>query len=64
MGQPLKPYMQLMAVLPPQSAYLLPYKSKNLMLDKKSELSHLYPRKITYDYINKEKMLDGYAKLT
>jgi 5'-3' exonuclease len=55
MGQPLKPYMQLLSVLPPQSAYLLPYNVKKCMLDHQSELHHLYPTKITYDYISKKK---------
>ena len=54
-GKALKPFMQLLCVLPQQSNYLLPSKLKNLMTNIKSSLAHLYPIDFEQDYLNKHK---------
>ena len=54
-GKALKPFVQLLCVLPQQSNYLLPTKLKNLMSNPKSSLAHLYPIDFQQDYINKNK---------
>jgi len=54
-GEALKPFMQLLCVLPQQSNYLLPSKLKNLMSNTKSSLAHLYPIDFDQDYLNKHK---------
>jgi 5'-3' exonuclease len=54
-GKPLKPFMQLLCILPQQSNYLLPSKLKNLMTNPKSSLAHLYPLDFEQDYLNKHK---------
>lgn len=53
LGKPLEPYMQLLAVLPPQSAFLLPKSLQKIMLNPKSSLAHLYPTDFQQDFINK-----------
>ncbi len=55
MGKPLKPFMQLLCVLPPQSSYLVPQPFKKLMDNPKSSLAYLYPREFNQDFINKKK---------
>lgn len=57
-GKPLRPFNQLLMVLPPQSAYLVPVSFRHLMLDKNSELVKrgIYPRKIELDFIGKHKL--------
>jgi 5'-3' exoribonuclease 2 len=54
-GKPLKPYMQLLCVLPQQSSYLLPPHFRHLMTNPKSSLAHLYPIDFEQDYLNKHK---------
>lgn len=54
-GKPLKPYMQLLCVLPQQSAYLLPKPLQKLMTNPMSSLSHLYPTDFEQDFLNKHK---------
>ena len=54
-SKPLKPFVQLLCILPQQSNYLLPLKLKNLMSNPKSSLSHLYPLDFQQDYLNKHK---------
>jgi 5'-3' exonuclease len=54
-GKPLKPFVQLLCVLPPQSNYLLPSSLKKLMTNPNSSLSHIYPMDFEQDYINKSK---------
>ena len=49
LSEPFKPLVQLMAVLPPQSAHALPDSMKKLMTDPKSELIEFYPTKFTVD---------------
>jgi 5'-3' exonuclease len=59
LGKPLEPFMQLLAVLPPQSAYLIPNSLKKLVLNKDSNLSYLYPYEFKQDFINKFKYWMG-----
>jgi len=54
-GKPLKPFMQLLIVLPPTSNSLLPTNFRKLVTNPKSSLIHLYPTEIEQDYINKRK---------
>ena len=58
-GKPLKPFVQLMCVLPQQSNYLIPLKLRNLMTNQKSSLAHLYPLDFEQDFINKNKYWMG-----
>jgi hypothetical protein len=58
-GKALKPFEQLLCVLPQQSNYLLPSKLKNLMTNTKSSLAHLYPLDFEQDYLNKSKYWMG-----
>lgn len=62
-GEPLKPYMQLLAVLPPQSSYLLPLNISKLMTNPKSSLIYLYPLEFKQDFINKKKYWMGIPTL-
>ena len=52
-NKPLKPFMQLLSVLPQQSGNLLPKVLNNLMTEKSSKIIHLYPLKFELDFINK-----------
>ena len=54
-GKPIKPLMQLLAVLPPQSSNLLPSHLSKLMTNPKSSLAFLYPVKFEQDFVNKRK---------
>jgi 5'-3' exoribonuclease 2 len=58
-GKPLQPYMQLLAVLPPQSNYLIPPSLRKLMTNPRSSLAHLYPTEFKQDFINKSKYWKG-----
>jgi len=62
-GNPLKPFMQLLAVLPPQLNTLLPINFRKLMINSKSSLSYLYPTEFDQDFINKKKYWMGIPKL-
>jgi 5'-3' exonuclease len=59
LGKPLEPFMQLLAVLPPQSSYLIPQSLKKLVLDTNSNLYYLYPYEFKQDFINKYKYWMG-----
>jgi 5'-3' exoribonuclease 2 len=63
MGEPLKPYMQLLAVLPPQSSNLLPNAMSKLMTNDKSSIVYMYPLEFEQDQINKTKYWMGIPKL-
>ena len=63
MGRPLKPFEQLLSVLPPQSSFLLPNKLQNLMTHKKSSLIHLYPISFEQDFIGKHRYWMGIPNL-
>jgi 5'-3' exoribonuclease 2 len=54
-NKPLLPFVQLLCVLPQQSAYLLPKSLQKLMLNTNSSLSYLYPIEFKQDLINKSK---------
>ena len=56
-GSPIKPFMQLLSVLPPQSNYLLPPNMSKLMSSK--SLKQLYPIEFNQDFINKKKYWMG-----
>ena len=63
LGSPLKPFMQLLSVLPPQSNYLLPITLRKLMLNPNSSLSYIYPLEFEQDFINKHRYWEGIPKL-
>jgi 5'-3' exonuclease len=58
LNSPLKPYQQLLCVLPIQSKYLVPYKYRYYM-HPKSKLGHLYPYRFKQDFIGKTKYWKG-----
>jgi 5'-3' exonuclease len=62
-GKPLKPFMQLLAVLPPQSNYLLPISLRKLVLNQNSSIAFMYPIEFEQDFINKKKYWMGIPKL-
>jgi len=55
LGEPLRPFMQLLSVLPPQSSYLLPTSFKKIMLNTNSSIAHLYPLDFEQDMLYKNK---------
>jgi 5'-3' exonuclease len=63
LGEPLKPFMQLLAVLPPQSNYLLPTNLQKLVVNPKSSIIYMYPEEFTQDFINKKKYWMGIPNL-
>jgi len=63
LGKPIKPFMQLLAVLPPQSNYLLPVSLRKLVLNHKSSLAFMYPQEFEQDFINKKKYWMAIPKL-
>lgn len=54
-GNPLKPFNQLLLVLPPQSSYLIPKQLKNIVHNPNSSLAYMYPTQIKQDFIGKHK---------
>jgi 5'-3' exonuclease len=62
-GKPLKPFMQLLSVFPPQSNILIPYNFRKLMLNSKSSLACMYPSYFEQDFINKTKHWMAIPKL-
>jgi 5'-3' exonuclease len=63
LGKPIKPFVQLLAVLPPQSNTLLPINLRKLITNPKSSLLYLYPSKFEQDFINKKKYWMAIPKL-
>jgi 5'-3' exonuclease len=63
LGEPLKPYMQLLAVLPPQSSFLLPTNLGKLMTNARSSLIYMYPQEFEQDFINKKRYWMAIPKL-
>ena len=59
LGKPLKPFVQLMCVLPPQSSFLLPKKLQKPMINSNSSLAHLYPISFKQDFIGKHRYWMG-----
>jgi len=62
-GNPLKPFMQLLAVFPPQSNNLIPGSLRKLMTNPKSSLAYMYPQEFEQDFINKKRYWMGIPKL-
>ena len=62
-GSPLKPFNQLMLVLPPQSSYLIPKELSHIVHNKKSLISYMYPINIKQDFIGKNKHWMGIPNL-
>ena len=62
-GSPLKPFNQLMLVLPPQSSYLIPKQLYDVMYSKKSLISYMYPINIKQDFIGKHNHWMGIPQL-
>tara|TARA_B100001093_G_scaffold513681_1_gene586082 strand:+ start:737 stop:2476 length:1740 start_codon:yes stop_codon:yes gene_type:complete len=54
-GSPLKPFNQLLLVLPPQSSYLIPKELRKIVHNPNSSLAYLYPTQIKQDFIGKHK---------
>jgi 5'-3' exonuclease len=52
-SKPLTPCSQLLAVLPPSCAHMLPKEYAKLIVDKDSPIIDMYPKKIHLDMINK-----------
>jgi 5'-3' exonuclease len=63
LGTPLKPFMQLLSVLPPQSNYLIPITLRKLMLNKNSSLIYMYPNEFDQDFVNKHRHWAAIPKL-
>ena len=63
LGKPLKPFMQLLAVLPPQSNFLLPENLRKLVLNPKSSIAFMYPIEFEQDFVNKKKYWMAIPKL-
>lgn len=62
-SEPLKPFVQLMCVLPPQSSYLLPKTLGNIMNNTNSSIANLYPTSFEQDFIGKDRYWKGIPKL-
>ena len=54
-GAPLKPFNQLLLVLPPQSSYLIPKELNKIVHNPNSTLAYMYPTVIKQDFIGKFK---------
>jgi len=54
-GSPLKPFNQLLLVLPPQSSYLIPKSLRKIVHNSNSTLAFMYPTQIKQDFIGKRK---------
>jgi 5'-3' exoribonuclease 2 len=63
LDKPVKPFVQLLAVLPPQSNTLLPTNLRKLMINPKSSLISLYPTEFEQDFLNKTKHWKGIPNL-
>jgi 5'-3' exonuclease len=50
-NRPVEPYVQLLSILPPESAKLLPSTLRPLMTDRDSPIHYMYPLKITLSLI-------------
>ncbi|XP_028767841.1 5'-3' exoribonuclease 3-like [Neltuma alba] len=62
-GVPLKPFDQLLAVLPPRSAHALPKSYSQLMVDEQSNIIDFYPHNFEVDTDGKRFMWQGTLKL-
>ena len=57
-GKPLKPFIQLLCVLPPQSNYILPKTLQKIPVSD-IDIMYLYPHDFEIDFINKKKYWMG-----
>ncbi len=62
-GNPISPFIQLMAVLPPQSADLLPSPLDNLLVSDTSPIKRFYPREFEIDVSGKRREWEGIVVL-
>ncbi|XP_074277201.1 5'-3' exoribonuclease 3-like [Silene latifolia] len=62
-GSPLKPFDQLMAVLPPTSAHVLPEAYRDLMISSDSRIIEFYSRDVEVDADGKRYLWQGIFKL-
>ncbi|XP_024995909.1 5'-3' exoribonuclease 3-like [Cynara cardunculus var. scolymus] len=62
-GLPLKPFDQLMAILPPMSANALPLSYQSLMTDEDSSILDFYPTEFEIDTDGKTYFWEGVCKL-
>ena len=62
-SKPVDSYLQLMCVLPPQSANLLPDKISKLITSDKSPISKYYPKKFDIDLSGKRREWEGIVLL-
>lgn len=62
-GKPVKPFVQLLTVLPPQSNLLLPNVLRKLVTNPKSSIIFMYPTEFEQDFINKKKYWMGVPRL-
>jgi 5'-3' exonuclease len=59
LGEPFQPLVQLMAVLPPQSAHALPLKMQELVLNSNSPLHSFFPLRFNVDLCGQRKTWKG-----
>lgn len=62
-GSPNLPFQQLLCVLPPKSAYLLPSPLDKLLTDPNSPIRHYYPDDFDVDLSGKRKEYEGVVQL-
>lgn len=62
-GRPFRPYEQLLAVMPPASASLLPPAFRWLMVDPRSPILDFYPDKFDVDMEGKRAEWEGVVKV-
>jgi 5'-3' exonuclease len=60
---PVQPYHQLLMILPPQSAHLLPYSYRTYMLSDESPLIHYYPIKCELEYYGKQYRWEAHPRI-
>ncbi len=63
LGTPLLPFEQLLAVLPPKSAQLLPAAARPLLLDETSSILDMYPESFEVELDGKRYEYQGHVKL-
>jgi len=60
---PVTPFVQLMCILPPESANLLPNEIGQLMTARDSDLHYMYPLQVTFGILNKQFMWECHPRL-
>ena len=60
---PVKPYQQLMMILPPHSAALIPVPYRSYMLSDQSPLIHYYPIDFELEYYGKRFRWEAHPKI-